>query len=64
MESGSGNSYFPVFRGGVHMDKWIPAGLQADSRWTLDKELAGLTPKKKRSDHQSTWSPHGICGLG
>jgi hypothetical protein len=58
MESGSGNSYFPVFRGGVHMDKWIPAGLQADSRWTLDKELAGLTPKKKRSKvHlESTWN--------
>jgi hypothetical protein len=36
MESGLGNSYFPVFRGGVHMDKWIPAGLQADSRWTPD----------------------------
>jgi hypothetical protein len=36
MESGLGNSYFPVFRGGVHMDKWIPAGLQADSRQTPD----------------------------
>jgi hypothetical protein len=26
MESGLGNSYFPVFRGGVHMDKWTPDG--------------------------------------
>jgi len=66
MESGLENSYFPVIRGGVHMDKWTPGGLQMDSRWILDKELAGLTPKKKRSKvHlESTWSPHGICGLG
>jgi hypothetical protein len=58
MESGLGNSYFPVFRGGVHMDKWTPAGLQVDSRWILDKELAGLIPKKKRSKvHlESTWN--------
>jgi hypothetical protein len=61
MESGLGNSYFPVFRGGVHMDKWIPAGLQADSRWTLDKELAGLTPKKKRSKvHLDSRNPPGV----
>jgi len=66
MESGLENSYFPVFRGGVHMDNWTPGGLQVDSRWILDKELAGLTPIKKRSKvHlESTWSPPGICGLG
>jgi len=36
MESGLENSYFPVFQGGVHMDKWTPGGLQVDSRWTPD----------------------------
>ena len=55
MESGLENSYFPVFRGGVNMDKWTPGGLQVDSRWILDKELAGLTPKKK--GQKSTWTP-------
>jgi hypothetical protein len=65
MESGLGNSYFPVFRGGVHMDKWTPAGVQLDSRWILDKELAGLTPIKKRSKvppglQESTWNPPGV----
>jgi hypothetical protein len=45
---------------------WTPGGLQVDSRWILDKELAGLTPIKKRSKvHlECTWSAHGICGLG
>jgi len=28
--------------------RWTPGGLQMDSRWILDKELAGLTPKKKK----------------
>jgi len=38
--------------------RWTPGGLQMDSRWILDKELAGLTPKKKRSKvHlESTWN--------
>jgi len=31
MESGLENSYFPVFQGGGHMDKWTPGGLQMDS---------------------------------
>jgi hypothetical protein len=61
MESGLGNSYFPVFRGGVHMDKWTPAGVQLDSRWILDKELAGLTPIKKRSKvHLDSRNPPGV----
>jgi len=51
MESGLENSYFPVFRG----------GLQMDSRWILDKELAGLTPKKKRSKvHLDSRNPPGV----
>ena len=41
-----------------------------DSKWILDKKLAGLPPKKKclnstwspGVDLESTWSPHGICG--
>ena len=44
------------------MDKWTPGGLQMDSRWILDKELAGLTPKKKKVKSppgvhlESTWN--------
>ena len=37
------------------------SGLQVDSRWILDKELAGLTPIKKKVKsppgvHLSTWN--------
>ena len=34
---------------------WSPGGLLLDSRWILDKKLAGLPPKKKCLN--STWTP-------
>jgi hypothetical protein len=41
--------------------RWTPAGVQLDSRWILDKELAGLTPIKKRSKvHLDSRNPPGV----
>ena len=37
---------------------WRPTGLQTDSRWILDKKLAGLSPKKNCLN--SRWTPGGV----
>jgi len=57
---------------GLHMELWSPAGLQVDSRWTLDYNLAGLPAKENphglHVDSMSPcgvqWSPPGIYGAG
>ena len=37
---------------------WTPDGLQMDSRWILDKKLAGLSPRKNCLN--SRWTPGGV----
>ena len=54
---------------------WSPGGLLLDSRWILDKKLAGLPPKKKclnstwnmwgsvKSSNWTPLTPHGSSGV-